>query len=156
MVKPDDPLMNLTLGIVCLTQSTQRTTPNRHLQVLQAFTFLFKYYYVSNESNEANYNLGRAFQHINLGYLAVPYYEKVLSNENSTRKYEAAYNLSQIYMASGSNLLAEMILHKYCTIWKQNKKKRKETKKKKKKKRKRKRKRKEKGILTFKNFNSML
>ena len=56
------PLINLTLGIACLQQGMQRTTQNRHVQILQGFGFLFRYFVLSKAHMEAHFNLGRAFQ----------------------------------------------------------------------------------------------
>ena len=60
--QPELPLVNLSVGIACLHQGMQRTTLNRHLQVLQGFAFLFRYFTLSGGHPEAHYNVGRAFQ----------------------------------------------------------------------------------------------
>lgn len=92
------------------------------------------------EDQERNYNMGRAYHQIGLVHLAVPYYERVLANfekrEISESRYssaetsstqlppharsglrrEAAYNLVQIYKASGSLRVARHIMRKHLTI----------------------------------------
>ncbi|CAG8449839.1 8678_t:CDS:10 [Ambispora leptoticha] len=75
---PDDPLINLCLGIAYLHMSMQRQSDNRHLQIMQGFTFLLKYYDLQTGKQEAEYNLGRAFHHLGLFHLAVQCYEQVL------------------------------------------------------------------------------
>ena len=62
--QPDVPLVNLTVGIACLNQAMQRTTLNRHVQLLQGFAFLFRYLELCKGHQEAQYNLGRAFQSV--------------------------------------------------------------------------------------------
>ena len=77
-------------------------------------------------------DLGRAFHHLNLLHLAVPYYEKVpkmrareslttsqaltLSSEGESLRMEAAFNLSSMYLASGNPALARNILREHCTV----------------------------------------
>ncbi|CAG8535125.1 815_t:CDS:10 [Ambispora gerdemannii] len=141
---PDDPLINLCLGIAYLHMSMQRQSDNRHLQIIQGFTFLLKYYDLQTGKQEAEYNLGRAFHHLGLFHLAVQCYERVLKlpslrkqlmqeenqcepeievgnnnnddDDSTDLKREAAYNLSLIYVQSGSPGLAQLVLSKYCTI----------------------------------------
>ncbi len=70
--------------------------------------------------------MGRAYHHLGIVHLAVPYYERVLSlpppanYPGSGRAYdlkmEAAYNLSLIYTASGSTELAAKVLRTYCYV----------------------------------------
>ncbi|CAM0139620.1 unnamed protein product [Umbelopsis sp. WA50703] len=78
---PHEPLIALLTGVAFLNRAVQRITDNRHLQIVQAFTFLFKYYESRKElryAQEAEYNIARAFHTLDLGHLAVPYYERAL------------------------------------------------------------------------------
>jgi general transcription factor 3C polypeptide 3 (transcription factor C subunit 4) len=100
---PKEPLISLLLGVTYLNRAVQRITDNRHLQIVQGFTFLYKYFELRQSlqyAQEAEYNLGRAFQSlskylpfyligivrnslpvslsIDLTNLAVPYYERAL------------------------------------------------------------------------------
>ncbi|KAJ1960991.1 transcription factor TFIIIC subunit tfc4 [Dispira parvispora] len=181
---PHYPLLRLYEGIAVLHRAMQRRGANRHHMILEAFRQLYTYFemimdgamldtiMVSDDDSvatdsdtravlqqmrqrEALYNLGRAFQHIGLDYLAVPYYEAVLGlrsthdlvlrntpwttqdlpntllpyaisldHVNLERithfitpcQYEAAYNLSRIYLASGNPHLAQVMLMKFCTV----------------------------------------
>ncbi|KAG9289720.1 hypothetical protein G9A89_014455 [Geosiphon pyriformis] len=141
---PKDPLVNLCLGVAYLHRSMQRQTDNRQVQIIQGFNFLLKYYDLQTGSQEAEYNLGRAYHQLGLYHMAVSYYKKVLelpslkeqlrqqrdkessegidpSQETNKDDYtdlkrEAAYNLSIIYIQSGSPGLAQILLKKYCTI----------------------------------------
>ena len=58
------PVVNLSLGIACLQQGMQRTTLNRHVQLVQGFGFLLRYLTLCHVSPEASFNLGRAFQSV--------------------------------------------------------------------------------------------
>ncbi|CAG8584919.1 15004_t:CDS:2 [Racocetra fulgida] len=132
---PKDPVISLSIGLAYLHRAMQRQTDNRHLQIMQGFTFLYNYYELKARNQEAEYNLGRAFHQ-----LAVPHYKKALElpslqkvlreqekgNNNISEiideddptdlKKEAAYNLSLICIESGSVGLAANLLKKYCTI----------------------------------------
>ncbi|RIA81283.1 hypothetical protein C1645_790738 [Glomus cerebriforme] len=143
-VKPKDPLISLSMGLAYMHRSMQRISDNRHLQIMQAFTFLYNYYELKERNQEAEYNLGRAFHELGLYHLAVPHYERCLklpslqqvfreqhgkgkSSENikeyveddddpTSLRRDAAYNLSMIYVGNGSPGLAAVLLKKYCTI----------------------------------------
>ncbi|KAJ1917416.1 transcription factor TFIIIC subunit tfc4 [Mycoemilia scoparia] len=95
------------------------------------------------KSQEVAYNVGRSFHQLNLNYLAVRFYERALElsplaknrNENDSECdiysttdvveiepdnqdicREAAYNLANIYTASGAMGLAQILLERYCVI----------------------------------------
>ncbi|ORX45140.1 TPR-like protein [Piromyces finnis] len=153
-IAPEDPIINLSLGLVHLHRAMQRQADNRHLQIMQGLTFIFRYYKIMKGNQEACYNVARSFHQIGLLYLAVQYYEKVLEmpsrkeldvkqylkekerklreginevdeefelymeqeEDDTDLKSEAAYNLSLIYVASGSYGLSQQLLRKYCTF----------------------------------------
>ncbi|CAG8767795.1 3380_t:CDS:2, partial [Gigaspora rosea] len=62
--KPNDPLISISIGLAYLHRAMQRQTDNRHLQIMQGFTFLFNYYELKARNQEAEYNLGRAFHQL--------------------------------------------------------------------------------------------
>ncbi|CAG8500351.1 32048_t:CDS:10, partial [Racocetra persica] len=138
---PKDPVISLSIGLAYLHRAMQRQTDNRHLQIMQGFTFLYNYYELKARNQEAEYNLGRAFHQLGLTHLAVPHYKKALElpslqkvlieqekgnnhiskiiddeDDPTDLKKEAAYNLSLICIESGSVGLAANLLKKYCTI----------------------------------------
>jgi len=156
---PGDALITFCIGLAYLHRSMQRQSENRHIMALQGISFIFDYYDIRcgrpeeqeevekdvqpEKRQEAEYNVGRAFQHIgissflstNLGFrgadqewfflglthLAIPYYERVLqiSEENTIDgdlKWEAAYNLQMIYMTSGNAKLAAEVTERYLVI----------------------------------------
>ncbi|PUU76293.1 hypothetical protein B9Z19DRAFT_1194856 [Tuber borchii] len=135
---PGDALITFCIGLAYLHRSMQRQSENRHIMALQGISFIFDYYDIRcgrpeeqqeevekdvqpEKRQEAEYNVGRAFQHIGLTHLAIPYYERVLqiSEENTIDgdlKWEAAYNLQMIYMTSGNAKLAADVTERYLVI----------------------------------------
>ncbi|CCK69169.1 transcription factor TFIIIC subunit TFC4 KNAG_0C00550 [Huiozyma naganishii CBS 8797] len=120
---PDDPMVNLLMGLSHLQRSTQRLTASRHFQVLHALRYLYRYHdirsgsYTELEKQEADYNIGRAFHLIGLVSTAVAYYTKVLENyEDDQLKKHAAYNCIIIYQESGNSQLANSIMAKYLSV----------------------------------------
>eukprot|EP00039_Didymoeca_costata_P001884 m.55970 g.55970 ORF g.55970 m.55970 type:complete len:988 (+) comp11013_c0_seq2:89-3052(+) len=121
---PDNPMLNLLLGAAYLRTIMQRRVVNRHLATAQAFCSMGKYFDLmgGKESIEACYNMGRAYHHIGLSHLALPYYEAVLEfsdeEDESGKEFKplAAYNLSIIYAASGSLELAKYIRDTHCSL----------------------------------------
>ncbi|KAI8824526.1 uncharacterized protein EV422DRAFT_520401 [Fimicolochytrium jonesii] len=121
---PNDPLINFSLGLAHIQRGMQRKSDNRHMHMMQGFTFVMRYHQLRGENVEANFNVARAFHHVGLNNLAIPYYEKILeasrkgklTEDEQDLKGEAAYNLSLIYISSGSPGLAEIVLRKHCTF----------------------------------------
>ncbi|KAJ3219205.1 transcription factor TFIIIC subunit tfc4 [Dinochytrium kinnereticum] len=75
---PDEPIVNMSLGLAYLHYAMQRRTDKRQLRIVQGFTFLFRYFEIEKGSMEACYNLARAFHQIGVMDHAIEYYEKVL------------------------------------------------------------------------------
>eukprot|EP01132_Coremiostelium_polycephalum_P005343 gene5343-6663_t len=117
---PYDPLINLLIGTTLLSQTMNRVQPDRHKIVITAFSFLYKYLKLRGETQEAYFNLARAYHQLNISYLAIDYYQKVLEMEDDnpehSLKKESAFNLSLIYKNSGETYLANEILRKYIVI----------------------------------------
>ncbi|EFJ04351.1 hypothetical protein SELMODRAFT_432497 [Selaginella moellendorffii] len=141
--QPEDPFINLCVGVSFINLSQGFRLSNRNQCVLQGFAFLYKYQRLSNHNQESNYNIARAYHCVGLVHLAVTYYEKVLQHfekdrpivrlpyESSTflsqdfvpegrvgghcdLRREAAHNLHLIYKKSGSLHLARQVLMDYC------------------------------------------
>ncbi|XP_049849189.1 general transcription factor 3C polypeptide 3-like [Schistocerca gregaria] len=133
-LQPKQPLILLSTGVAFLNLSTSRKNPNRHETVMKAFAFLYSYfieqvYGTGNGTHEANYNLARAFHHLQLYNFAIPLYNLVLSDSKPAvdfvseshgiighLKREAAYNLSLIYRSCGAHVMARKCLQDYLTI----------------------------------------
>lgn len=123
----------------------QRQAENRHMQALQAMTFLFEYYDIRCDQEpkdvedemekemvkdaykqEADYNVARSFQHLGLTHLALPYYQLCLDASDKWKKrgktlegdlvWEAAYNLEMIYVTSGNPAAAMEVAEKWLVI----------------------------------------
>lgn len=143
-VQPDDPFINLCIGVSFINLSLGFRLSNRNQTVLQGFAFLYNYQRLCKFNQESNYNLARAFHHVGLVQLAVNYYEKVLIQrekdcplvllptegsgflpvQKDKDKYighcdlrrEAAHNLHLIYKKSGALDLARQVLRDHCTF----------------------------------------
>ncbi|KAI9357693.1 hypothetical protein DFJ73DRAFT_820836 [Zopfochytrium polystomum] len=119
---PNDPMLNLSIGLGYLHWAMQRRVDNRHLRVVQAFTFLFRYSELLGSNQEALYNIGRALHQLGLVHLAVGYYEQVLEKSKEMEdptvdlKAEAAYNLALIHVASGSSAVAQRLLYEHIVV----------------------------------------
>lgn len=123
---PEDVLINFSIGLSYLHRSMQRQSDNRHLQVMQAFSFLFKYYdkrlsaLDTGLRQEADYNMGRALHQLGLLHLAIPYYRKAMTSVNVDEKYDlsrnAAFNLQLIYVLSGNTRMAQKITEQHLTF----------------------------------------
>lgn len=135
---PDSPLINLCVGTALINLTLGFRLQNKHQCVAQGLAFLYKNLKLCDNSQEALYNIARAYHHIGLVTLAVTYYEKVLATyqkdcpipelfgENQDGKHqtsvycdlrrEAAYNLHLIYKESGALDLARQVLKDNCTF----------------------------------------
>jgi general transcription factor 3C polypeptide 3 (transcription factor C subunit 4) len=129
----------LSISLAYLHRSMQRQSENRHIQALQAVTFLYEYYdartaekdgddprHVAARKQEAEFNVARSFHHLGLTHLATPYYQRCLeiSDEWSNKgtpiegdlKWEAAYMLQMIYVTSGNAVAAKEVTDKWLVI----------------------------------------
>ncbi|KAK1433400.1 hypothetical protein QVD17_10310 [Tagetes erecta] len=137
---PDNALINLCVGTALINLALGLRLHNKHQCVLQGLAFLYNNLRLSENSQEALYNLARAYHHVGLVSIAATYYEKVLAvhqkdhpipklpNDDGTEtvdelkpgycdlKREAAYNLHLIYTSSGSIDLARQVLKDHCSI----------------------------------------
>ncbi|KAG5520301.1 hypothetical protein RHGRI_033015 [Rhododendron griersonianum] len=129
---PDSPLVNLCVGTALINLALGLRLQNKHRCLLQGLAFLYNNLRLCESSQEALYNIARAYHHLGLVTLAASYYEKVLAihekdypipklpNENpvgmdnQNKNYcdlgrEAAYNLHLIYKTSGALDLARQV-----------------------------------------------
>ncbi|KAL6214877.1 hypothetical protein ACLB2K_014309 [Fragaria x ananassa] len=136
---PENPLVNLCAGTALINLAHGHRLQNKHHCIAQGFAFLYNNLRVCKSSQEAMYNIARAFHQVGLVTLAASYYEKVLgihvkdypipklphenphSNRNQSPGYcdlrrEAAFNLHLIYKQSGSFDLARQVLRDHCTF----------------------------------------
>ncbi|KAL6286909.1 hypothetical protein ACE6H2_011299 [Prunus campanulata] len=136
---PKDPLINLCVGTALINLALGHRLQNRHQCVAQGLAFLYKNLQLCEFSQEAFFNIARAYHHVGLVTLAAWHYDKVLamhvqdcpipklphekpeSVENLLPGYcdlrrEAAFNLHLIYKKSGAVDLARQVLRDHCTF----------------------------------------
>ncbi|XP_062019613.1 uncharacterized protein LOC133736186 [Rosa rugosa] len=136
---PENPLVNLCAGTALINLAHGHRLQNKHHCIAQGFAFLYNNLRVCKSSQEALYNIARAFHQVGLVTLAASYYEKVLDihvkdypipklphenpdyNQNRLPGYcdlrrEAAFNLHLIYKQCGSFDLARQVLRDHCTF----------------------------------------
>ncbi|XP_021733713.1 general transcription factor 3C polypeptide 3-like [Chenopodium quinoa] len=136
---PNSPLTNLCVGTALVNLALGHRLQNKHQCVAQGLAFLYNNLRLCENSQEALYNIARAFHHVGLVTLAATYYERVLaiSQEDCPLpelikvdkgpakdvksgycdlRREAAYNLHLIYKRSGAVDLARQVLRDYCTL----------------------------------------
>ncbi|KAI3767540.1 hypothetical protein L2E82_17738 [Cichorium intybus] len=136
---PENALLNLCAGTALINLALGLRLHNKHQCVLQGLAFLYNNLRLSDNSQEALYNLARAYHHVGLISLAATCYEKVLAiyqkdvpiprlpNDNleltndlkpgyCDLRREAAYNLHLIYKSSGAVDLARQVLKDNCSL----------------------------------------
>lgn len=81
---PEDPSVNLSIATMFVAGAMKRQTLNRHYEIHQGLSFLYRYYDLrvasggALEKQEAEYNVARMWHALGLTYLAIPAYRKVL------------------------------------------------------------------------------
>ncbi|XP_071481355.1 general transcription factor 3C polypeptide 3-like [Diadema antillarum] len=120
---PSDPFLSLCLGICLFALASRRFTLNKDSIIAQGFSCLRQYQRLRGDTQETNYNIGRALQQVALNYLAVHYYHKALTlppiipaDPRFNLQPQIAFNLSLIYRQSGNVEMARELLHTYCVI----------------------------------------
>ncbi|KAK2070597.1 hypothetical protein P8C59_005080, partial [Phyllachora maydis] len=97
-VDPDNVLVNMMMGLAYLHHAFQRQAKNRQYALAQGFAFLFRYYHgrledgrcTPGQRQEAHFNMGRAYNMVGLGHLAVDYYAKVLDEATAEARRTGA------------------------------------------------------------------
>jgi len=130
-----DPLLELSIGLAYIHRALQRQADNRHIFLLQGFTFLMNYYRLTYQKSgsypprqaariqqNAEYNIARAFHHSGLLTYATRYYEKAIeiSDElgglEKDLVFEAVHNLNLIYCLGGNVDATRKLTDKYLVI----------------------------------------
>ncbi|CAH0405225.1 unnamed protein product [Chilo suppressalis] len=119
-----EPISALLVAITSLVMAAQKTMDKHHNLVLQGLCYLSIYHKLRKCNHESYYNIGRAFQMLNINNLAIAYYEKVLNSNSIAKcakhgaidlKKEAAYNLVLLYKGH-SPQMARRYLNQYLVI----------------------------------------
>lgn len=119
-----EPLSALLIAITILVMAAQRTVDKHHNLILQGMSYLLKYKNLRGCDQETNYNMGRAYQMLNINNLAVEYYERALKCKVITTcnrhgsidlTREIAFNLYILYKDHSPHI-ARNYLMKYLVI----------------------------------------
>ncbi|KAJ3534831.1 hypothetical protein NM208_g7384 [Fusarium decemcellulare] len=82
---PDNPMVNLSLGLAYVHYGLKRQSTNRQYLLLQGQSFLSRYAELGSSGQDQNdsftkaeayYNIGRLYQLLGINYLALEYYSK--------------------------------------------------------------------------------
>jgi general transcription factor 3C polypeptide 3 (transcription factor C subunit 4) len=120
---PDDPVLNLSIGIAYIQHAMKRLSENRQYQIQQGLAFVNRYYELRTKDDiaihvqEAEFNVARVWHGLGLVSLAIPAYEKCIGLSERVKqeaqvedtdgayedfKYEAAFAIQSIYVISGN------------------------------------------------------
>lgn len=83
-MRPDDPILNLCIGLSYLQLALKNKTENRQLNIQQGLSYLLRYGEIRTSSGlaiheqETEFNLARAWHMLGLLHLAMPGYKKVM------------------------------------------------------------------------------
>ncbi|GAA5924202.1 transcription factor TFIIIC subunit TFC4 [Sporobolomyces koalae] len=132
-LEPEQPLLNLALGICYLHRAMTRQTDNRQHQIAQALAFMSQYRKLRGDAHrqEIEYNFARVFHHLGLQPHAAKHYRLALESEPSkshSMKLDSdlrdlgeltkvtAYNLVVLLAASGQTEEAREVSLKYLAV----------------------------------------
>jgi general transcription factor 3C polypeptide 3 (transcription factor C subunit 4) len=124
-ITPDDPVLNLSIGVAYIQHAMKRLSENRQYQIQQGLAFVNRYYELRTKDDiaihcqEAEFNFARIWHGLGLVSLALPAYERCIAmsvrvkQEAEDRctdgnwgyedfKYEAAFAVQSIYAVSGN------------------------------------------------------
>ncbi|XP_033099114.1 general transcription factor 3C polypeptide 3-like [Anneissia japonica] len=75
---PDSAMTNLFIALTFLHIACQKFPTKRHMLIMQTVAFLKEYEKLRGDTQETNYNIGRAMHHLGLFHLAIHFYNTVL------------------------------------------------------------------------------
>ncbi|KAH7394043.1 hypothetical protein DE146DRAFT_660584 [Phaeosphaeria sp. MPI-PUGE-AT-0046c] len=125
-ITPDDPVLNLSIGVAYIQHALKRLSENRQYQIQQGLAFINRYYDLRTKDNiaihcqEAEFNFARIWHGLGLVSLAIPAYERCIAMSERVKqeaedmctdgdwshedfKYEAAFAIQSIYAISGNH-----------------------------------------------------
>lgn len=113
-ITPEDPVLNLSIGVAYFQHALKRLSENRQYQIQQGIAFITRYYdlrtkdQVPVHQQEAEFNIGRVYHGLGLVAQAMPYYQRCIalsdmleSGAGEDFAAEAAFALQTIYVLSG-------------------------------------------------------
>ncbi|XP_014554952.1 hypothetical protein COCVIDRAFT_17396 [Bipolaris victoriae FI3] len=122
---PEDPVINLGIGVAYIQHAMKRLSENRQYQIQQGLSFVYRYYDLRIKSphtihrQEAEFNVGRMWHSLGLVALALPAYERCVALSEQVKKEaqdqcidgnwgcedfstDAAFAMQSIYAISGN------------------------------------------------------
>lgn len=124
-ITPDDPILNLSIGVAYIQHAMKRLSENRQYQIQQGLAFINRYHELRKKDNiaihcqEAEFNFARIWHGLGLVSHAIPAYERCIALSKRVKqeaedqctdetwdyedfKYEAAFAIQSIYAVSGN------------------------------------------------------
>lgn len=121
-ITPQDPILNLSIGVAYIQHAMKRLSENRQYQIQQGLAFTYRYYELRTQAEvaihcqEAEFNVGRVWHSLGLVTLALPAYERCIEMREKVRSEardhddcnyedfstEAAFAIQSIYAITGN------------------------------------------------------
>jgi general transcription factor 3C polypeptide 3 (transcription factor C subunit 4) len=124
-ITPEDPVLNLSIGVAYIQHAMKRLSENRQYQIQQGLSFVYRYYDLRTKSphaihqQEAEFNVGRMWHGLGLVALALPAYERCVALGDKVKQEagdqcqdgnwghedfstDAAFAMQSIYAISGN------------------------------------------------------
>ncbi|KAK3715572.1 transcription factor TFIIIC subunit tfc4 [Vermiconidia calcicola] len=138
-LQPENVVINLSIATTFIANALNKSTQNKPAETAQATAFLHRYYDLRVATGkachlqEAEYNLGRGYHELNMPYLAMPKYEKVLELSQEVQKekgqeaqengwetgdfaQEAALALREMFLVAGNDEAALAITEEWLVM----------------------------------------
>jgi general transcription factor 3C polypeptide 3 (transcription factor C subunit 4) len=109
VLRRDDPILNLCIGIAYIQMGYKRQSDNRQYQIQQGLSFVSRYYDIRTKigtaisKQEAEFNMALVWHTLGLQHLALPAYERCMSL-SSTVQLERA----QMDLDGGENFVEDL------------------------------------------------
>ncbi|KAF2466818.1 TPR-like protein [Lindgomyces ingoldianus] len=93
-ISPEDPVLNLCIGLAYIQHGMKRLSENRQFQIQQGLAFTHRYYTLRTRDDialhisEAEFNVGRVWHALGLTSLALPAYERCIALSVRVRNEE--------------------------------------------------------------------
>jgi general transcription factor 3C polypeptide 3 (transcription factor C subunit 4) len=138
-ITPDDPILNLSIGVAYIQHAMKRLSENRQFQIQQGLAFVNRYHElrvkgdVAIHVQEAEFNVARVWHALGLVSLALPAYERCIKLSERVKReaddqcrdgnwghedfaFEAAFAVQSIYAVSGNAEAAKAVTESVLVI----------------------------------------
>jgi general transcription factor 3C polypeptide 3 (transcription factor C subunit 4) len=138
-ITPDDPILNLSIGVAYVQHAMKRLSENRQYQIQQGLAFVNRYYElrvkddIAIQVQEAEFNVARIWHGLGLVSMAIPAYEKCIALSERVRReaedqcvdgnwgredfmYEAAFAIQSIYAVAGNAEAARAVTERVLVL----------------------------------------